>query len=111
MTKRSCRLLKKIHRHWLGLGIVDLSQDSQWRKRLFDSTPGQVFAISSEDTRGLRKDAAGAVRHYKLHFSVQKVESAEAESWLSEGDQVIFKFWATAYPTARICSGNNPNLI
>ena len=108
MTKRSHRLLKKIHKHWLASDIVDLSQNSSWRKKLFDSLPGQVFPISVSNTQGLRSEAAVAVCRYKLHFSLQKVESSEAEAWLREGDNVIFKFWATAYPRVRIYSANNP---
>ena len=108
---RSSRLLKKIHKHWLEYAIVDCSLNSQWRKKLFESAPSQVFAISAEDTGGLPKKAAAAVIRYKLHFSAQRVESSEAESWLSEGGNVIFKFWATAYPTLRVYSGNNPAAI
>jgi len=111
MTKRTRRLLKKLHKRWLESDIVDLSQNSNWRKRLFDSTPGQIFAISVDDTQGLRRDAASAVRRYKLHFSAQKVASSEGEAWLSEGGNVIFKFWATSYPRTHIYSGNNPLVV
>lgn len=111
MTKRSHRLLKKIHKRWLESDIVDLSQDHHWRKRLFDSSPGQVFAISIDDTRGLRGDAVAAVCRYKLHFSLQKVESSEADGWLSEGGGIIFKFWASTYPSVHIYSGNNPLVV
>jgi hypothetical protein len=107
MTKRSHRLLKKIHKRWL-VDIVDLSQYPHWRTRLFDSASGQVFAISVDDTRGLRGEAVAAVCRYKLHFSLQKVESSDADAWLSEGGGVIFKFWASTYPSVRIHSGNNP---
>jgi hypothetical protein len=111
MTKRNHRLLKKIHKRWLESGVLDLSQDSRWRKRLFDSVPGQVFAISVNDTQGLSRDAAAAVRRYRLHFSLQRVDSSEAEAWLSEGHNAIFKFWATTYPGVRVYSGNNPLVV
>lgn len=111
MTKRSHRLLKKIHKRWLESDIVDLSQDQHWRKRLFDSPPGQVFAISIDDTLGLRGDAVAAVCRYKLRFSLQRVELSQADAWLSEGGSVVFKFWASNYPSVRIYSGNNPLVV
>ncbi len=59
----------------------------------------------------MRKVAAVAVRRYKLNFSVEKVEASAAESWLREDGHVVFKFWATAYPTVRMYSGNNPAIV
>lgn len=111
MTQRSSRLLKKIHRRWLASVLIELSQNPDWRKRLFASAPGEVFAVSGEDTSGLSKKAAAAVCRYKLHFAVQKVDATEAEPWIAEGGSVIFKFCATAYPTLLAYSGNNPALV
>jgi hypothetical protein len=111
MPKRSHRLLKQIHKRWLESDVLDLSQHSYWRKRLFDSVPGEVFAVSGGCTRGLRRDAQVAICRYGLHFSLQKIESSEAEMWLSEGGFVVFEFWATAYPSLRVRSGNNPLVV
>jgi hypothetical protein len=103
--------MKKLHRHWLEMGIIDVSQNSHWRKQLFESAPGETFIISIEDTAGLRRDVSAAVRRYKLHFTVRKAESSEAEAWLSEYGHIVFKFWATSYPTVRAYSGNNPAIV
>jgi hypothetical protein len=111
MTNRSRRLLKKMHKNWLELAIIDLSQVSYWRKRVFESSPNQVFAISADDTRGLRKNGVTAIHRYKLHYCVRIVEMAEAGSWLNDSGLVIFKFWATDFPTVRAYSGNNPAVI
>lgn len=111
MSKRNHRLLKKIHKRWLESYVLDLSQNSYWRKRLFDSAPGEVIAVSRGCTLGLRSDAQIAVRRYGLHFSLQKIESSEDETWLSEDGFVVFEFWATAYPSFRVRSGNNPLVV
>jgi hypothetical protein len=111
MAKRSDRLLKKIHKRWLESDVLDLSQNSHWRKILFDSNPGEVFTIFHGCTQGLSRDAQEAVRRYGLHFSLKKIESSRAETWLSEGGFVVFEFWATAYPGVRVRSGNNPLVV
>ena len=108
MSKRSSRQLKKLHRHWLGAGVVDLSQVSAWRLRLFDSKPGEVFEISREDLSGLPSRVAAALRRYRLRYSVTVADVAEGEPWLRENGAVVFKFWATAFPTVKAFSGNNP---
>ena len=96
---------------WLEIGVIDASQSPLWRKRLFASNVNDTFSISASDTSGLPEMVAAAVRRYELHFSVRKAESSEAESWLSEGGAVIFKFWATAYPTVCAYTGNDPSVI
>ena len=108
MKKRSPRLIKKLHRHWLDAGVVDASQASYWRTRLFDSKPGDVFEISAADCSGLPKRAASAVHKFGLHYSVRVADPAEAQAWLRDNGAVIFKFWATDFPTVTRFSGNNP---
>lgn len=106
MTFRSSRLLKKLHRRWIGICLIDAGQNLHWRQHLFDSGEGEVFELSAERTFGLHTETTAAVRRYKLRFSVRKADVSEAEAWLSEGGSIILKFWATAYPTVTACSGN-----
>ena len=108
MTHRSRRLLKKLHRRWLGDVLVDASQASSWRSRLFDSKAGKVFEISKTDVSGLSLPVAIALRRFGLRFSVAAADPQDAEPWLSENGAVVFKFWATAFPAVRAFSGNNP---
>ena len=108
MKKRSRRLVKKLHRRWLDVGVIDASQSSYWRSRLFDSKSGDVFEISWVDLAGLPSRVALAIRKFGLRFSVTVADPAEAEPWLRECAPVIFKFWATDFPSVRRYSANNP---
>jgi hypothetical protein len=51
---------------------------------------------------------APAIRKWELQFSVSIVPPGDAEAWLSENGMVIFKFWATGFPSVHCFSGNNP---
>jgi len=88
--------------------MIDASQARYWRGHLLDAAPGEVLEISRRDTSGLPHGVTNAIQKYGLRFSVSTVPSAEAESWLSEGGYVIFKFWATDFPSVTRFSGNNP---
>ena len=106
--KRSRRLIKKLHRRWLDDVMMDASQALYWRGRLFAATRGEVFEISRRNTSGLPRRVTEAINQYGLRFSASTVSSVEAESWLSQGGNVVFKFWATEFPSVTRFSGNNP---
>jgi hypothetical protein len=108
MTNRSRRQIKKLHRHWMGVGVIDATQVAYWRGKLFDSRAGEVFEISRADVSGLPLQVAAAIRKFGLRFSVAVVDPAQAAPWLSEGGLVVFKFWATDFPTIVLYSGSNP---
>jgi hypothetical protein len=108
MKKRSRRLVKKLHSRWINDVMIDASQVSYWRSRLFDSKPGEIFEISKRDTSGLPSVVAPAIRKWGLQVSVSIVPPGDAEAWLSENGMVIFKFWASGFPSVHCFSGNNP---
>jgi hypothetical protein len=108
MTKRSPRLVKKLHRRWLADCAIDASQASYWRRRLLDSTPGEVFELSRADLSGLSRSAEFAVQKFGLRISATVVDANDAEPWLSENGCAVFKFWATEFPTVSFFSGNSP---
>jgi len=108
MKKRSRRLVKKLHKRWLDDVMIDASLVSYWRSRLFESNPGEVFEISRRDTSGLPSVVATAIRTFGLHYSVSVVPPGDAQAWLSENGMVLFKFWATGFPSVHCFSGNNP---
>jgi hypothetical protein len=108
MTERSPRLLKKLHRRWLADCAIDATHASYWRRRLLDSTRGDVFELSRADLSGLSRDAALAVQKFGLRISATVVDARDAEPWLSENGCVVFKFWATEFPTVSFFTGNNP---
>ncbi len=108
MTKRSPRLVKKLHGRWLADCASDATQASYWRRRLLDSTPGEVFELSRADFSGLSRGAALAVQKFGLRISATVVDAKDAEPWLSENGCVVLKFWATDFPMVTFFSGNNP---
>jgi hypothetical protein len=108
MANRSKRLIKKLHKHWLPMVLIDTSQSAHWRNKLFSSPPGQVFNIRSEAMDGMSAETVAAIRRFKLRFSVSVVAMHEAEPWVSVKDAVMFKFWATGSLGVREYSANNP---
>lgn len=101
--------MKKLHKRWLH-GVIDASQDSAWRQRLFDSTPNEVFRIWACSTEGLPPNVVSAVRKYKLNYSVRVAAPNESEPWLSADGAVLFKFWATDFEELTCFTGNNPRV-
>lgn len=108
MTKRSRRLVKKLHRRWLADCAIDATQAPYWRTRLLDSAPGEVFELSQGNLSGLSRGSALAVQKFGLRISATVVDARDAEPWLSENGCVVFKFWATDFPTVSFFSGNSP---
>ncbi len=108
MKRRSRRQVKRLHRRWLDAVLMNASQSSGWRRRLFDSSPGQVFEISRDDVSELPAVVASAVRRFSLRFSVAVTDAAEADPWLSDGGAIVFKFWPTDFAGTARYSGNNP---
>ena len=111
MKYRSRGLVKKLHGRWLNAILVDVSQDRRWRKRLFESASGEVFFISFLQTSGLSRSLVNAVRKYRLCYSASVAPSHQAEPWLGEDGNVVFRFWASEFPSVRAYSGNNPEVV
>jgi hypothetical protein len=109
-AKHKRRLDKKLHKYWLSLGVVDASLVSAWRRKLFDANEFDEFSIDSDNCDELWSDTVAALKKYQLSYRVARVPNSEAESWLSDGGMVVFKFWATKYPSVKIFSGNNPDI-
>lgn len=108
MRKR--RIDKKLHKFWLEYEVVDLSQNSYWREKLFNSETYQEFHINKSNMPNIPQELSIAINRYDLKFKVAKVPSSETDSWLSENESIIFRFWAEAYPSVKIYSGNNPSV-
>ena len=100
-----------MHKKWLEWGVIDASQDSYWRKKLFESEDYELFPIDKDHLEGLLPEVAKAIKQYDLHYLSAKVPAEEAEPWLSEGGLMIFKFWAKTYHSVKMFSGNNPDVI
>jgi len=110
MRKR--RINKKLHRYWLEMEIIDLSQVSSWRKRLFDCQFDDPILINSNDCEGLSLDATEAINKYQLEFTVSKIPADRAsDSWIASGGMVVFEFRAREYSSVMIQTGNNPDVV
>jgi hypothetical protein len=106
----SARLLKKLHKYWLGYGVIDASTTKYWRKMLFASRQGESFLIDKSHCKDLDDKTTKAIAKYDLSYRVAVVDGSETEAWLSEGGLVVFKFWAEAFPSVKAFSGNNPDV-
>jgi hypothetical protein len=78
---------------------------------LFDAEENEPFYIDKNNIDHLSNNLIKVILEYDLKYQVAKVPSDETEAWLSEGGLVIFKFWAKDFPSVKIYSGNNPNII
>jgi hypothetical protein len=111
MNRRSRRIDRKLHDWWLGLGVIDLSQDAGWRRRLFAAPLHQEFSVDARHTEGLFDRVAYAVRRYRLRYTVCRVPREETgfEPWW-EG-HVFFRVRALRYPDIVNHTANNPDSI
>lgn len=86
--------------------MIDASQSPHWRSILFKAEENEPFRVDKEHVEGLSRTTVAAIKRYNLRFLVAKVPSEIAETWLSEGGKVIFKFWCSDYPALNSFSGN-----
>ena len=104
------RKSKKLHNFWLE-DVADLSQNSNWRKKLFEADENETFYIDKNNLNYLSKYLIQAILKYDLKFKVAKVDGSETDAWLSEDGMIVFKFWASDFPNLKMFSGNNPDFI
>lgn len=105
------RLRKKLHHAELHRQVVDLSQVSYWRQRLFDSEVDRTFPIDRDHLEGVPASLAKAIRARNLRFEVSKVDARDAPSWLSDGGLIIFRFRSVEFPSVVSFTGNNPGVV
>lgn len=111
MTRKP-RVSKKLHKHWLELAVVDLSQVKYWRERLFKSEFDQELPIDASHCEGLWQPAVNALEKYELEYTVRKIMVTQvSDSWLLDDGLVVFEFRAKNFPAVRLQTGNNPNVI
>ncbi len=110
MRKR--RIDKKLHRYWLVMEIIDLSQVSSWRKRLFNSQFDELLLVDSNNTEGIGPDAIEVLNKYGLEYTVSKVPSERVSyEWITSDGLIVFEFKARKYPCILFQTGNNPNVV
>jgi hypothetical protein len=112
MARRKRQIDRKWHRWFLELGVIDASQSSMWRRRLFDAPLYTPFEIDVRHVEGLPDVVRKGIVRHKLAYVVCKVLQAETsfagEDW---GDCVFFRFQAKRYPEIVSFTVNNPQVI
>lgn len=112
MARRNQRLNRKLHKWFLGLGVIDASQDSGWRRRLFAAPIHELFVIDNRHTDGIPRFVARGVRRYGLSYTVCRV--AQSETMFTEPDwqgYMFFRFQARQFPDIHAFSANNPDVV
>lgn len=109
MNGRSRRIDRKLHAWWLGLGVIDLSQDVGWRRRLFTAEIGREFPVDARHVAGLLGWVAAAVRRYRLRYAVARVEREETGFEPEWEGCIFFRIRARHHPGVVTYSANNPD--
>ena len=104
------RIDKKRHRLWLEMGIVDASQRTHWREKLFSASFHDWFYIDSDNCDELDDYVIRAIKRYRLRYRVSKVPNSDVQYWLKDTDLVVFKFCAVDYPSVFFLTANNPKI-
>lgn len=110
--RRKRRIDRKLHAYYLGLGVIDLSQVSEWRRKLFAAPLEQPFPIDRWHVEQLWAYVANAVKRYRLSYTVCRTETGSP--WFDPTDYegcVYFRFQARRYPDIVCVSANNPDVI
>jgi len=111
MSRRKRRVDRKLHRRYLELGVVDASQDSKWRRTLFDSPEHDGHIIDARNCAGLPNSVTYGIRRYGLSYWVSKVPQHvtpfRGSDWKG---LVFFRFAARRYPDLVSFSANNPDV-
>ena len=91
--------------------MIDASQDSSCRRRLFAAPLHRQFKIDASNTAALPEMVAVGIRRYDLEYVVTRVDQAETffdgEDW---GESVFFCFRAKNHPDIVSFSANNPDV-
>jgi len=77
MTGRSRRIDRKLHLRYLNLGVIDASQNSGWRDRMFAAPLHPAFLIDARHAVGVPDKVARGIRRYGLSYTVQRIASEE----------------------------------
>lgn len=111
MARRKSRLDRKLHRRYLELGVIDASQDSNWRRKLFGAADRDLYIIDAQNCAGLPESVAYGIRRYGLSYTVSKVPQGVTPfrecDWAGF---VFFRFAARRYPDLVRFSANNPDV-
>lgn len=100
-------LADKYHEKYLDEVAREVSQDSLWRKRLFEGGNNEQFLLTYKELEELPCLLWNIFSQYGLEYLVSKVHACSEE--FDEG-LVIFKFEAKDYPHLVKYSGNSQQI-
>ena len=97
---RRRRLDRKLHARYLWLGVIDASQESVWRRRLFDAPLHAAFPIDARHSEELPDDVVRGLRRYGLRYRVARVPRTAETTFAGPGWDgfEVFRFTASRYP-------------
>jgi len=101
-------IAEKLHEKHLEDAVLQVSQDSLWRKRLFDGQYNERFLITFRELEELPYSLWTTFSQYGLEYFVSKVHSCPEKF---EDGAVIFKFEAKEFSHLIRYSVNNHNTI
>jgi len=96
-------IAEKIYEKYLEDVVIEVSQDSLWRKRLFEGQYNERFLITFKELEELPCRLWASFSQYGLEFFVSKVHSCPEE--FHEG-VINFKFEAKGFSHLVRYSGN-----
>lgn len=102
------RLRKKIYQYYFDDILIDISQSSYWRKKLFESKYFEEFILTYENLDEIPENLRDDFKKNKLKYYVSKVISCPEEF---DEALIIFKFKANGFKNLIRYSGNNPDVI
>jgi hypothetical protein len=97
-------IAEKFHEKYLEDVVKEISQDSLWRKRLFEGQYNEPFLITFKELEELPCKLWNAFSQYGLEYFVTKIHSCPEK--FDEG-LIIFKFEAKGFLHVVRYSGNN----
>lgn len=99
---------KKLYKEIIEDVALEISLDSEWRKKIFNLRSNASLEISYSDPVTIPKYIKYFITYYKLEFIVKKV------SYCKENfDEIfeIFEFSSKEFPKIIRFTGNNPNIV
>lgn len=105
------RQRKKQHRRFLDRYLPDLCLVAPWRQQLLLGQFNEPYVLDALHTAELPAELSKSIRDHRLQFEIAKVPACEAESWLSEGGMMIFRYRSREFPSVVAYSGNNPEVL
>lgn len=90
-------IAEKLHEKYLETVMLTVSQDSLWKKKLFEEEYNEQFLITFKDLEELPYSLWSNFSQYGLEFFVSKVSSDSCPEEISPGT-IIFRFEAKGFP-------------